>query len=56
MTREEVIKKVMLKEQAIKDFVSAEAVAETVFFLGDSSGAAFITGIALPIDGGWSAH
>jgi 3-hydroxybutyrate dehydrogenase len=56
MTREEVIKKVMLKEQAIKDFISAEAVAETVFFLGDSPAAAFITGIALPIDGGWSAH
>lgn len=56
MTREEVIKNVMLKEQAIKDFVSAESVAETVFFLADGSASAFITGIALPIDGGWSAH
>lgn len=56
MTREEVIKNVMLKEQAIKDFVSAESVAETVFFLADGAASAFITGIALPIDGGWSAH
>ena len=56
MSREEVIKNVMLKEQAIKDFISAEGVAETVFFLADSAAAAFITGIALPIDGGWSAH
>jgi 3-hydroxybutyrate dehydrogenase len=56
MTREEVIKKVMLKEQAIKEFIPAESVAETVFFLGDSPAAAFISGIALPIDCGWSAH
>ncbi len=56
MTREEVIKNVMLKEQAIKEFISAESVAETAFFLADSSAAAYITGIALPIDGGWSAH
>jgi 3-hydroxybutyrate dehydrogenase len=56
MTREEVIKNVMLKEQAIKEFISAKSVAETVFFLADSPAAAYITGIALPIDGGWSAH
>ncbi len=56
MSREEVIRNVMLKEQAIKEFISAESVAETVFFLADSSAAAYITGIALPIDGGWSAH
>lgn len=56
MTREEVIKNVMLKEQAIKEFIPAEAVAESVFFLADSHAAAYITGIALPIDCGWSAH
>jgi 3-hydroxybutyrate dehydrogenase len=56
MSREEVIKNVMLKEQAIKEFISAESVAESVCFLADSSASAYITGIALPIDGGWSAH
>ncbi len=56
MSREEVIKNVMLKEQAIKEFIPAESVAESVFFLADSSASAYITGIALPIDGGWSAH
>ena len=56
MTREEVIKNVMLKEQAIKNFISVESVAETVFFLVDNPASAFITGIALPIDGGWLAH
>lgn len=56
MSREEVIKNVMLKEQAVKDFISAESVAETVFFLADGPASAYITGIALPIDGGWSAH
>jgi 3-hydroxybutyrate dehydrogenase len=56
MTREEVIKNVMLKEQAIKHFIPAESVAETVFFLADNPASAFITGIALPIDGGWQAH
>ena len=46
----------MLKEQAIKNFIPAESVAEAVFFLADSNAAASITGIALPIDGGWLAH
>ena len=56
MTREEVIKNVMLREQAIKSFISVESVAETVFFLADNPASEFITGIALPIDGGWLAH
>lgn len=56
MTKEEVIKNIMLKEQAIKNFIPAESVAEAVFFLADSNAAASITGIALPIDGGWLAH
>ncbi len=56
MTREEVIDKIMLKEHAIKAFIPADAVAETILFLADSAAAATITGVALPIDAGWTAH
>ncbi len=56
MSRDEVIDKVMLKEHAIKRFISAEAIAETIFFLADNIAAASITGISLPMDGGWTAH
>lgn len=56
MTREEVIDKIMLKEHAIKTFIPAESVAETILFLADSAAGATITGISLPIDAGWTAH
>ena len=44
-----------LAEQPTKRFVTIEEVAGTVAFLC-SEAAASITGIALPIDGGWTAH
>ena len=54
-SREEVIRKVFLAEQPTKRFATVEEVAGSVAFLcGDA--AASITGIALPIDGGWTAH
>jgi 3-hydroxybutyrate dehydrogenase len=55
MSREDVITKVMLAKQAIKEFVAPDAVAETALFLA-SEAAATITGIALPVDGGWTAQ
>lgn len=56
MTREEVIEKVFLAEHAIKDFISVDTIAQTILYLADSEAAATITGIAMPLDAGWTAH
>jgi 3-hydroxybutyrate dehydrogenase len=53
--RDAVIRDVFLAEQPTKRFVTVEEVAGAVAFLCGEH-AASITGIALPIDGGWTAH
>ena len=53
--RDAVIRDIFLVEQPTKRFVTVDEVAGTVAFLC-SEQAASITGIALPIDGGWTAH
>jgi 3-hydroxybutyrate dehydrogenase len=45
----------MLAPQAIKEFVDIEAIAALAIFLS-SNDAKMITGAALSIDGGWTAH
>ena len=55
MTHDEVIEKVMLEKQAIKDFNSIESIAQSAVFLA-SDVASTITGIAFSIDGGWTAQ
>lgn len=55
MTKEEVIEKVMLEKQAIKEFIPIESIAAAVLYMA-SDAAAQMTGIALPIDGGWTAQ
>jgi 3-hydroxybutyrate dehydrogenase len=55
ISRDEVVRKIFLAEQPTKRFVTVEEVAGTVAFLCSES-AASITGTALPIDGGWTAH
>lgn len=50
----DVINKVLLVKQPIKDFVSIEAIGALALFLA-SDNAAMITGAAIPMDGGWSA-
>lgn len=55
MTEEEVIDKVILGAQATKKFVEIEEIASLAHYLS-SHQAASITGIALPIDGGWTAQ
>ena len=53
--KDEVIEKVMLCEQAVKEFATPEAVAELAFYLaGEHSN--LITGSSITIDGGWTAH
>jgi 3-hydroxybutyrate dehydrogenase len=55
MTKEQVIKDVLLAAQPTKEFVTSEQVAALALFLcGDD--AAQITGSNLSIDGGWTAE
>ena len=54
MTREEVIKNVMLERQPSKEFATVEQLGSTATFLC-SDAAAQITGTTLSVDGGWTA-
>ena len=51
----EVVSKVILAKQAVKDFVAVESIAALCLFLA-SDAASTLTGTAMPIDGGWSAQ
>ncbi len=55
LPEDEVIKKVILLKQAIKEFVPVEAIADMAVYLSSPS-AATLTGTAIPIDGGWCAQ
>lgn len=55
MSEDEVVKNVLLAAQFTKEFVTVEQLGATAVFLC-SDAAAQITGIALPVDGGWTAH
>ena len=55
ISREQVIHDVLLAQQPNKRFATVEELgALTVFLTSDA--AASITGIAMPVDGGWTAH
>jgi 3-hydroxybutyrate dehydrogenase len=53
--REQVIREVLLAQQPNKRFATVEEIGALTVFLA-SEAAASITGIALPVDGGWTAH
>jgi len=55
MTEDDVIKKVLLAHQPTRKFATVEEMGALCAFLC-SDGAASITGTALPVDGGWTAH
>ena len=55
MTREQVIHDVLLAQQPNKRFATVEEMGALAAFLC-SDAAASITGTAMPVDGGWTAH
>jgi 3-hydroxybutyrate dehydrogenase len=55
IAREAVIRDVLLAQQPNKRFATVEELGALALFLA-SDAAASITGVALPVDGGWTAH
>jgi 3-hydroxybutyrate dehydrogenase len=53
--RDEVIRDVLLTQQPNKRFATVDELGALVVFLASDAGAS-ITGAALPVDGGWTAH
>jgi 3-hydroxybutyrate dehydrogenase len=53
--REQVIRDVLLQQQPNKRFATVEELGHLTVFLA-SDAANSITGVALPVDGGWVAH
>lgn len=55
LSESEVVNKVMLIKQAVKEFVSVETLGQMALLLA-SEHSNTITGTAIPIDGGWNAQ
>ena len=55
ISREQVIRDVLLAQQPNRRFATVEELGALTVFLA-SDAAASITGVALPVDGGWTAH
>lgn len=55
ISRDKVIRDVLLAQQPNKRFANVEEIGALAVFLA-SDAAASITGTALPVDGGWTAH
>ena len=55
MTEAEVIEKVMLKKQAVKQFVPVDVIADMAILLAKETSTT-ITGTSFALDGGWSAQ
>ncbi len=55
LSETEVVKKIMLKKQAVKEFIPEDKIAELAIFLAMDN-ASSITGSTYTLDGGWTAQ
>ncbi|CAN5372321.1 hypothetical protein BH23BAC2_BH23BAC2_00480 [soil metagenome] len=55
LSEEEVVQKVMLKKQAVKEFIPEDKIAELALFLS-AENASSITGSSYTLDGGWTSQ
>ena len=55
LSEEEVVQQVMLKKQAVKEFIPGEKIAELALFLA-ADNASSITGSSYILDGGWTSQ
>lgn len=55
IAEDEVVERIMLARAAIKRLIEPEEVAELLAYLC-SPAAAYITGVSIPLDGGWTAN
>ncbi len=55
LTEKEVVQKIMLKKQAVKEFIPEDKIAELALFLANKNATA-ITGSSFTLDGGWTAQ
>jgi 3-hydroxybutyrate dehydrogenase len=55
MSEEDVIKKVMLKKQAVKEFIPLSVISDMALLLAKDNSST-ITGTTFTLDGGWSAQ
>ena len=55
ISKERVIREILLAQQPNKRFATVEELGALTVFLSSEAGAS-ITGTALPVDGGWTAH
>lgn len=55
LSESEVVQKIMLKKQAVKEFISVDKIAELALFLANENASA-ITGSSFTLDGAWTAQ
>lgn len=55
LSESEVVQKIMLRKQAVKEFISVDKIAELALFLANENASA-ITGSSFALDGGWTSQ
>lgn len=55
LSEDEVVQKIMLKKQAVKEFIPVDKISELALFLAMENASA-VTGSSFTLDGGWTAQ